>query len=65
MTKILTLTLPDDVVAALYAKAGDGGVEAYIEQLMKPLVHEDALVEGYQAMAADGLRETEALECYC
>jgi hypothetical protein len=37
-------------------------ISRFLNDLAKPLVTEDALLEGYRAMAADGVREKEALE---
>lgn len=62
MTKTLTLTLSDNVAAALFARAGSAGVEAYIEQLLGNGLEQQDIALGYQMMAADLQREEEALE---
>ena len=58
----LTITLDEDVYAGLRAKVGPGRVSRFLNDLAKPLVTEDALLEGYRAMAADSVHEREAEE---
>jgi len=60
MVKKLTITVDEDVYAGLRDKIGPRRISRFLNDLAKPLVTEDALLEGYRAMAADGLREAEA-----
>ena len=62
MMRKLTLTVDEDVYAGLRAKVGPRRISRFLNDLAKPLVTEDALLEGYRAMAADGVREQDALE---
>lgn len=60
MVKKLTITVDEDVYAALHARVGAGRISRFLNDLARPLVTEAALLEGYRAMAADAERETEA-----
>lgn len=60
MVRKLTITVDEDVYAGLRLRVGPRRISRFINDLAKPLVTEDALLEGYRAMAADGLREEEA-----
>jgi hypothetical protein len=62
MVRKLTITVDEDVYAGLHTKIGPRRISRFLNDLAKPLVTEDALLEGYRAMAADGLREREAEE---
>ena len=59
--KKLTITVDEDVYAGLREKVGPRRISRFLNDLAKPLVTEDALLEGYRQMAADGLRESEAV----
>jgi len=61
MVRKLTITVDEDVYEGLRAKVGPRRISRFLNDLAKPLVTEDALLAGYRAMAADGLREDEAV----
>lgn len=60
MVKKLTITVDEDVYEGLHARIGAGRISRFLNDLARPLVAADTLLEGYRQMAADGLRETEA-----
>lgn len=60
--KKLTITIDDDVYAGLQAKIGPGRISRFVNELVRPFVHEASLEAGYRAMAADRERECEADE---
>jgi hypothetical protein len=60
MVRKLTITVDEDVYAGLRLKIGARRISRFLNDLAKPLVTEDALLAGYRAMAAEGLREAEA-----
>lgn len=62
MARKLTITVDEDVYEGLRAKVGPRRISRFLNDLAKPLVTEDALLAGYRAMAADGVREAEAAE---
>jgi len=60
--KKLTLTVDDDVYEGLHSRVGAGRISRFINDLVRPLVSEEALLQGYREMAADEAREQEADE---
>jgi predicted CopG family antitoxin len=58
----MTITLDEDVYEGLYRTVGKRRMSQFIEDLVRPYVLDVAMDEGYQAMAADKDRETEAME---
>jgi predicted CopG family antitoxin len=62
MHKRMTITLDEEVYEGLHRRVGKRRISQFIEDLVRPHVLDTALDEGYQAMAADATRETEALE---
>ncbi len=62
MHKRMTITLDEVVYEGLYRTVGKRRMSQFIEDLLRPHVVDTALDEGYQAMAADQMREAEALE---
>jgi hypothetical protein len=58
----LTLTVDDDVYEGLHAVVGAGRISRFVNDLVRPLVSEQALLEGYRAMVADKDREAQAQE---
>lgn len=58
--KKLTITVEDEVYAGLRAHVGPGRISRFVNDLVRPIVSEVTLSEGYRAMAADNLREGEA-----
>ena len=62
MHKKLTITLEEAVYEGLYRTIGKRRISQFIEDLVRPHVVDTALDAGYQAMAADTERETEAQE---
>jgi hypothetical protein len=62
MQKKLTLTIDEEVYEGLRRVIGPGRISHFVEDLVRPHVLKQDLYEGYREMAADSLRETEALE---
>jgi hypothetical protein len=62
MVRKLTITVDEDVYAGLRAKVGPRRISRFLNDLAKPLVTDDALAEGYRALAADSAQEREADE---
>lgn len=60
MHKRMTITLDEAVYEGLYRMVGRRRMSQFIEELVRPHVMDTSLDEGYQAMAADKVRETEA-----
>jgi len=62
MHKKMTITLDEAVYEGLYRTVGKRRMSQFIEDLVRPHVLDTALDAGYRAMAADTVRETEAME---
>lgn len=62
MHRRMTITLDEDVYEGLYRTVGKRQMSQFIEDLLRPHVTDAALDDGYRAMAADHVRETEAQE---
>ena len=62
MHRKMTITLDAAVYEGLWRTVGKRGMSQFIEDLLRPHVLDAALDDGYKAMAADTLRESEALE---
>ena len=62
MHKRMTITLDEAVYDGLYRTVGKRKMSQFIEDLLKPLVLDSSLDEGYKAMASDTLREAQAAE---
>ena len=62
MHRKLTITLEEAVYEGLHRTIGKRRISQFIEDLVRPHVVDTALDAGYQAMAADMERETEAQE---
>ncbi|MHB8530653.1 MAG: hypothetical protein ACYC8V_14230 [Caulobacteraceae bacterium] len=62
MVRKLTITVDEDVYDGLRLTVGRRRISRFLNDLAKPLVTRDGLLEGYRAMAADGMREREAEE---
>jgi hypothetical protein len=60
MVRKLTITVDEDVYVGLHAKIGPRRISRFLNDLAKPLVTDDALAEGYRALAADSVQEQEA-----
>jgi hypothetical protein len=60
--KKLTITVDEGGYDGLHRVVGRRHISRFINELAKPHVIEDALEEGYRAMAADEAREREAIE---
>jgi predicted CopG family antitoxin len=58
--KKLTISVSDEVYAGLYAKIGTRNISRFIDHLARAHVLDNALEDGYKAMAADASREDEA-----
>ncbi len=62
MHKKMTISLDESVYDGLYRTIGKRRMSQFIEDLLRPHVLDTALDAGYQAMASDTTRETEANE---
>ncbi len=62
MQKKMTISIDETVYDGLYRTIGKRHVSKFIEDLLRPHVVDTSLDEGYRAMAADKVRESEALE---
>ncbi len=62
MQKKLTITLEDQVYEALHNVVGRRNISRFINALLRPCVLKSDLDTAYRQMAADELRESEALE---
>jgi predicted CopG family antitoxin len=62
MTKKLTITVDDDVYEGLHSVVGRRRISRFLNDLARPHVMPRDIVEGYRAMAADEVRESEASE---
>jgi hypothetical protein len=62
MQKKLTITVDEDVYEGLQKVVGRRKIGKFLQDLARPLVVRNQLESGYEAMAADKLREAEALQ---
>ena len=62
MRKKLTLTIDEEVYNALRENIGPGKISRFIEELVRPHVVKKDIYAAYREMAADQVREAEALE---
>jgi len=62
MHRRMTITLDEAVYEGLYRTVGKRRMSQFIEDLLRPHVVDASLDEGYRAMAADPVRESEAAE---
>jgi len=62
MQKKLTISLNELVYDDLCRVVGRGNISKFIENLIKPQLKANELDAAYSEMAADGVREQEALE---
>ena len=62
MQKKLTITLDEEVYETLHSVIGYRYINHFIEELIRPYLLERKLEAGYQEMAKDEARESEALE---
>lgn len=62
MHKKMTITLDEAVYEGLHRTIGKRKMSQFIEDLVKPHVMDTHMDDGYKAMAADQVREGEALE---
>lgn len=60
--KKLTITVERPVYEGLHALIGRGRISAFLNNLARPYVVEEDLVNAYAEMAQDEQRESEALE---
>ncbi len=61
MQKKLTITIDEDVYAGLHQFVGKRKISRFIESLVRPYIVYGDLQEGYRQMAADTVREVEAM----
>jgi hypothetical protein len=61
MRKKLTIMIDQDVYDGLYRVVGRGRISRFLSELARPHVVQDALEDGYRAMAADEEHEREAM----
>ncbi|MEA1947990.1 MAG: addiction module antitoxin [Thermodesulfobacteriota bacterium] len=62
MQKKLTVTIDEEVYDGLRAVIGPRKISRFIEELVRPHVVKKDLYAAYKEMAADRIRESEALE---
>lgn len=62
MHKKMTITLDEAVYDGLYRVIGKRKISQFLEELARPHVLKNDLLEGYQAMANDTKRERQALD---
>ena len=62
MQKKLTLTIDEEVYDGLRTVIGPRKISHFVEELVRPHVVKRELYDGYRDMAADRVRESEALE---
>ena len=62
MNKKLTISIDEAVYNGLHATVGERKIGRFIEELVKPHVIKANLLEAYQEMAADEMREKNANE---
>jgi len=62
MQKKLTVTIDEEVYAGLRTVIGPRKISRFIEDLVRPHVVRKNMYAEYQEMAADKVRESEALE---
>ena len=62
MQKKLTVTIDEEVYDGLRTVIGPRKISRFIEDLVRPHVVKRDLYAAYKEMAADGIRESEALE---
>ena len=62
MQKKLTLTINEEVYEGLRTVIGPRKISRFIEELVRPYVLKKDMYVAYEEMAADQIRESEALE---
>jgi predicted CopG family antitoxin len=62
MQKKLTVTIDEEVYKGLREVIGPRKISRFIEDLVRPHVTKKDIYAAYKAMAADEVRESEALE---
>ena len=62
MQKKLTLAIDEEVYDGLRRVIGPRKISHFVEELVRPHVLKQDLYDGYRSMAADCVREAEALE---
>jgi len=62
MQKKLTITIDEEVYEGLRAVIGPRKISRFIEELVRPHVVKENMYAAYEEMAADKVRESEALE---
>lgn len=62
VTKKLTITIDEEVYAGLYRRIGPRKISRFLESLARPHVIDEYLEAEYRDMAADEVRERDALE---
>lgn len=62
MQKKLTVTMDEDVYNGLRAVIGPRKISRFIQELVRPHVVKQDMYAAYKDMAADEVREAEALE---
>lgn len=62
MQKKLTITINEEVYDGLHAEIGPRKISRFIEELVRPHVLKKDMYAAYKEMAADQIRESEAME---
>ncbi|MBW1715421.1 MAG: addiction module antitoxin [Deltaproteobacteria bacterium] len=62
MQRKLTLTIDEEVYNGLRAVIGPRKISRFIQELVRPHVVKNGMYAAYEEMAADQIRESEALD---
>ena len=62
MQRKLTITIDEEVYDGLRTVVGPRKISRFIEDLVRPHVIKEAMYAAYEEMAADQIRESEALD---
>ncbi|MEA2061912.1 MAG: addiction module antitoxin [Thermodesulfobacteriota bacterium] len=62
MQKKLTVTINEKVYKGLHAVIGSGKISRFIEELVRPHVLKKDMYAAYEEIAADQIRESEAMD---
>jgi hypothetical protein len=62
MQKKLTISIDEKVYKALHRKIGQGQISRFIEGLLRPLLMQRELEDGYRSMSLDQKREKASLD---
>ncbi|MEQ9300182.1 MAG: hypothetical protein RIF33_16540 [Cyclobacteriaceae bacterium] len=58
--KKLTISVSEEVYSGLYDRIGSGKISKFLDNLARPHVVDEDIINGYKAMAEDHQRDAEA-----